>query len=227
MVKKVTRRDFCNGIAIGTGISLLSPMDLFGQNAFTIQNPEQPFAYYPPTLTGMRGSHKGSFEVAHALAWTGEKPTKYEKLNEEYDLVVVGAGISGLATAWFYQKKMGSDARILLLDNHDDFGGHAKRNEFHQDGRLLLGIGGSVNLENPKNYSEESKGLLQDLGIDLDAMRNNESEGFDSLGKPAQSALAIPGPNGHVTVKANWISLYQGEGDIETAIKSLPLPVIE
>ena len=225
MIKKVTRRDFCNGIAIGTGMNFMGPMNLFGQSEFASQDQQQ--SHYPPILTGMRGSHKGSFEVAHALAWDGEKPTKYEKLNEEYDLVVVGAGISGLATAWFYQKKMGSDARILLLDNHDDFGGHAKRNEFHQDGRLLLGIGGSVNLENPKNYSEESEGLLQDLGIDLDAMRNNESEGFDSLGKPAQSALAIPGPNGHVTVKANWISLYQGEGDIETAIKSLPLPVIE
>ena len=228
MTKKITRRDFCNGIAIGTGMSLLSPMDLFGQNEFTIQNPEQPFSYYPPTLTGMRGSHKGSFEVAHALAWAGEKPAKYEKLDEEYDLVIVGAGISGLATAWFYQKKMGSDARILLLDNHDDFGGHAKRNEFHQDGRLLLGIGGSVNLENPKNYSEESKGLLQDLGIDLDAMRDNINDDHFSLSNPeSNNALALPGPNGHVTVKANWTFLYQGEGDIETAIKSLPLPVIE
>ena len=228
MTKKITRRDFCNGIAIGTGMSLLSPMDLFGQNEFTIQNPEQPFSYYPPTLTGMRGSHKGSFEVAHALAWAGEKPAKYEKLDEEYDLVIVGAGISGLATAWFYQKKMGSDARILLLDNHDDFGGHAKRNEFHQDGRLLLGIGGSVNLENPKNYSEESKGLLQDLGIDLDAMRDNINDDQYALANPESNhALALPGPNGHVTVKANWIFLYQGEGDIETAIQSLPLPVIE
>jgi spermidine dehydrogenase len=115
MIKKITRRDFCNGIAIGTGMSLLSPMDLFGQIAFASQDLEQ--SYYPPILTGMRGSHKGSFEVAHALAWTGEKPAKYEKLDEEYDLVIVGAGISGLAAAWFYQKKIGSDARILLLDN--------------------------------------------------------------------------------------------------------------
>ena len=228
MSKQITRRDFCNGIAIGTGISLLSPMDLFGQNAFTIQNPEQPFAYYPQTLTGMRGSHKGSFEVAHALALAGEKPAKYEKLDEEYDLVIVGAGISGLATAWFYQKKMGSDARILLLDNHDDFGGHAKRNEFHQDGRMLFGIGGSVNLENPKNYSAESKGLLHDLGIDLDAMRDNINDDQYALANPASNhALALPGPNGHVTVKANWTLLFLGEGDIETAIKSLPLPVIE
>ena len=228
MSKQITRRDFCHGIGISTGISLLSPMDLFGQNAFTIQNPEQPFAYYPPTLTGMRGSHKGSFEVAHALAWTGEKPAKYEKLDEEYDLVIVGAGISGLATAWFYQQKMGQDARILILDNHDDFGGHAKRNEFNHDGKLLLGIGGSVNLENPRDYSEEAKGLLHDLGIDLDAMRNNINDDHYALANPESNhALALPGPNGHVTVKANWIFLYQGEGDIETAIKSLPLPVIE
>ena len=123
---------------------------------------------------------------------------------------------------------MGSDARILLLDNHDDFGGHAKRNEFHQDGRLLLGIGGSVNLENPKNYSAESKGLLQDLGIDLDAMRDNINDDQYALANPASNnALALPGPNGHVTVKANWTLLFLGEGDIETAIKSLPLPVIE
>lgn len=222
MSKQITRRDFFNGIAIGTGISLLSPIDLFGQNL------EQPFASYPPTLTGMRGSHKGSFEIAHALAWAGEKPAAYEKLDEEYDLIIVGAGISGLATAWFYQKKIGPEARILVLDNHDDFGGHAKRNEFHQDGQLLLGIGGSVNLDNPENYSEESKGLLQDLGIDLDAMRDNINDDEYTLANPAANhALALPGSNGHVTVKANWIQLYLGEGDIETAIQALPLPVAE
>ena len=221
--KKITRRDFCNGIAIGTGISLLSPMDLFGQNAFTIQNPKQPFTYYPPTLTGMRGSHKGSFEVAHALAWTGEKPTKYEKLDEEYDLVIVGAGISGLATAWFYQKKMGSDARILLLDNHDDFGGHAKRNEFHQDGRLLLGIGGSVNLDNPQDYSEISRNLLNDLGVDLDSMAANIDDNYPLSNPSANNALAIPGPDGHVITKGNWVDTMQGVGDIKSTIESLPL----
>lgn len=223
MSKQITRRDFCNGIAIGTGISLLSPMDLFGQNAFTIQNPEQPFAYYPPTLTGMRGSHKGSFEVAHALAWTGEKPSKYEKLDEEYDLVIVGAGISGLATAWFYQKKMGSDARILLLDNHDDFGGHAKRNEFHQDGRLLLGIGGSVNLDNPQDYSEISRNLLNDLGVDLDSMAANIDDNYPLSNPSANNALAIPGPDGHVITKGNWVDTMQGVGDIKSTIESLPL----
>lgn len=97
----------------------------------------------------MRGSHEGSFEVAHALVWRGEKPDHYQSLDEHYDLVVVGAGVSGLAAAWYYRKKMGPDARILLLDNHDDFGGHARRNEFHHNGRMLLSLAGSQNLENP------------------------------------------------------------------------------
>ena len=52
-------------------------------------------SYYPPTLTGMRGSHDGSYEVAHALAWQEQKPKTYETLDEHYDLVVVGAGMSG------------------------------------------------------------------------------------------------------------------------------------
>jgi spermidine dehydrogenase len=228
MKKNVTRRDFCNGVIIGTGVNALSPMHLFGQSDLLTHELGASISNYPPMLNGMRGSHQGSFEVAHALAWTGQKPSSYKELNEEYDLVIVGAGISGLAAARVYQQKMGQDARILLLDNHDDFGGHAKRNEFNHDGRLLLGIGGSVNLENPRDYSEEAKGLLQDLGIDLDAMKNNEIDGFESLTSTnAQSVLALPGPNGHVTVKANWMSLNQGEGDIETAVKLLPLPVIE
>ena len=52
------------------------------------------------------------------------------ELDEDYDLVVVGAGLSGLAAAHFYREQRPA-ARILLLDNHDDFGGHAKRNEFN------------------------------------------------------------------------------------------------
>ena len=53
--------------------------------------------YYPPTRTGMRGSHPGPYEVAHALAWSGQKPARHRKLGEHYDLVIVGAGLSGLA----------------------------------------------------------------------------------------------------------------------------------
>src|SRR5205807_5040791 len=124
---------------------------------------------YPPALTGLRGQHEGSFKAAHALAREG-KIFSVDGLpvEESYDLVVVGGGISGLAAAWFYRRAAGAGARILILDNHDDFGGHAKRNEFTIDGRLLIGYGGSQSIQSPKTlYSPVAKGLLRDLGVDL------------------------------------------------------------
>ena len=86
-------------------------------------------------------------------------------VRQHYDLVVVGAGQSGLAAAWYYRKKMGADVKILLLDNHDDFGGHAKRNEFNQGGNMVLGLGGAQNI-GMSAYSAEAVELLQDIGID-------------------------------------------------------------
>jgi spermidine dehydrogenase len=171
----------------------------------------------------MRGNHPGSFEVSHALAWSGEKPAEHRKLAEHYDLVIVGAGVSGLAAARFYQKRMGPDARILLLDNHDDFGGHAKRNEFHEDGQMLLGVGGSVNLESPGDYSEVAKNLLDELGIDLDAMKENIEE-FAIMSSETGSVLALPGPDGHVSVVGKWTEFMLGIGDYEPAVRALPVP---
>jgi len=136
MKYQITRRDFLNGVAIGTGTTLLAPAELFAQAAASGAS-----EYYPPILNGVRGNHPGSFDVMHALAWGGQKPAEHRQLNEHYDMVIVGAGVSGLASARFYQKRMGPDAKILLLDNHDDFGGHAKRNEFHYDGQMRLGVG--------------------------------------------------------------------------------------
>lgn len=110
MAAKVTRRDFLNGVAVSVGgVALygcgseIAPVKVATQP--TAFSPPGDSAYYPPTLTGMRGSHEGSFEVAHDLAWRGQKPEQYETLNEHYDLVVVGAGMSGLAAARFYQQK--------------------------------------------------------------------------------------------------------------------------
>jgi spermidine dehydrogenase len=102
------------------------------------------------------------------LEWA--KAANYDALDQHYDLVVVGAGQSGLAAAWYYRKKMGPSAKILLLDNHDDFGGHAKRNEFHQDGNMVLGLGGAQNIEPMSSYSEVAAELLEDIGIDKQAL---------------------------------------------------------
>jgi spermidine dehydrogenase len=232
MAIQITRRDFLNGVAIAAGGSLLAPTSVFGQRAQSAITPGQQGAYYPPTLTGMRGSHPGSFEVAHALAWRGEKPEHYQGLDEHYDLVVVGAGMSGLAAAWYYLKKMGPDARILLLDNHDDFGGHAKRNEFHHDGRMILSLGGAQNIDNPgATYSELATDLLTDLGLNqeaLDSMAENMQAPYPlGFAKDGANVMSMPGPDGHITVDGNWQRLMLGKGDYATAVEALPIPTEE
>lgn len=58
------------------------------------------------------------------MRWRGRASCSISRgcLDEQYDLVVLGGGLSGLAAAYFHQKLHGPDARILVLDNHDDFG---------------------------------------------------------------------------------------------------------
>lgn len=55
---------------------------------------------------------------------------------------------------------------MLILDNHDDFGGHAKRNEFVVDGRVLMPTGGSPYMVAPKTWTFEARQLLREIGID-------------------------------------------------------------
>jgi spermidine dehydrogenase len=177
MDRDITRRDFLNGMAIGAGGVLAGawlPGMLDAQTAATGQDAP---GYYPPTLTGMRGSHPGSFETAHAVRdgdfW--EKAGKPVDTGENYDLIVVGGGISGLAAAYFYRKQTPS-VRILILDNHDDFGGHAKRNEFRPGGRLLLTNGGTVAIESPFPYSKQARELIAELGIDPPAFQKEYTD---------------------------------------------------
>ncbi|MDA9593000.1 FAD-dependent oxidoreductase, partial [Porticoccaceae bacterium] len=171
MRNKITRRDFLNGAVLSVAATALAPYSsvTFGTagNGAISRGKD----YYPPLLTGMRGSHKGSFEVAHALVMEGQRPEQYEPVDHIYDLVIVGGGISGLSAAYLYQQQMGPEVKILVLDNHDDFGGHAKRNEFESSGKMLLGPGGSLNLEQSA-FSAGAYQVLEDIGVDFKALQD-------------------------------------------------------
>ncbi|MEO1574455.1 MAG: NAD(P)-binding protein [Pseudomonadota bacterium] len=152
-MKHITRRDFLNGTQVALGASLLSP---WSQSLGAVP--------YPPARTGLRGSHNGSFETMHALVGGASFDTPLP--DETVDLLVVGAGISGLAAAHTWRAQRGDD-RILLLDNHDDFGGHAKRNEFTMGARTQIAYGGTEAIDTPSSYSRVSKKMLKDIGIDV------------------------------------------------------------
>jgi len=169
MNRKIPRRDFLNGAAIGiTGA--------FGALNGIAANPRQPiFAdvnseNYPPLRSGLRGQYPlavEEFDSIHSGKYAQFSLTDAD-ITEEYDLVIVGAGISGLSAAYFYATALGASQRILILDNHDDFGGHTKRNEFHYGGRALVGFGGTWSIATPFPYSYTAKSLIKDLGIEVE-----------------------------------------------------------
>lgn len=165
MQKGMTRRDFLNGTQVAIGASLILP-SLSACAARETEQASSQFTlghdYYPPVKTGLRGSHDGSWEVMHdrvsGQTWPSTEPA------ESYDLIVVGGGISGLSAAYFYRQK-NPKARILVLDNHDDFGGHAKRNEFDHQGETRIGYGGTEAIDTPSHYTPEASKLLSDIGV--------------------------------------------------------------
>jgi spermidine dehydrogenase len=191
MNRAITRRDFISGVGVAiTGSALAGPWTALRSAhaesaAADASGLQEEAAHYPPAAAGMRGSHPGSFEVAHALRdgarWDDLGPEA--ETGESYDLVVVGGGLSGLAAAYFFRKEVGPEARILVLDNCDDFGGHATRNEFRSGDRTLLINGGTINIEDLSAYDEPSQEMIRELGIDVGRYDEfNDAELYPSLG---------------------------------------------
>ena len=189
MGSNITRRDFLNGFGIAVGGSLILPnakwFERFGLPQSPL-SPDKSAAYYPPALAGMRGTTDAVMEVGHALrdgnTWNTPTPD-----SEFYDLIVVGGGISGLSAAYFFRKLAGPTAKILILENHDDFGGHARRNEFQTSQRMILGYGGTQSIAGPKIYSKQARQLFAELGIDVQRFFKYYDRNFEkSNASPAQ-----------------------------------------
>jgi len=196
MRRAIPRRDFVNGTAVALGASLL-PKWRWALDLDAAASQADADATYPPRRSGLRGSHAGSFEVAHDLRGRPADLSGVSHTGETYDLVVVGGGLSGLAAAYYFVENVGRSARVLVLDNHDDFGGHAKRNEFVVDGRMLALNGGTLNIESPLRYDQHSRRLLAGIGVDLDRfVKSNEGN------RQLYASLGLRG--GHFFDKETW-----------------------
>jgi spermidine dehydrogenase len=183
MDRSISRRDFLNGVSIAIGGSLVGSGSSEAAGQRQSARPGAAPAYYPPALTGMRGSHEGSYEVAHSMR-DGKAWGDGEDTGEVYDLVVVGGGLSGLAAAYFFRKTL-PEAKILILDNHDDFGGHAKRNEFKHGDQVMISHGGTAVIQAPRSYTPAGLQLLRDIGIDFKrfyATTESDRKMYDSMG---------------------------------------------
>jgi spermidine dehydrogenase len=161
MYRDISRRDFVHGAALA---ALTAPRWARAAAALGMGAED-----YPPQRLGMRGSHPGSFEAAHELRDRRSADlVSAARTGESYDLVIVGGGLSGLAAAHFFLKNAGGEAKVLILDNHDDFGGHAKRNELNYQGKMLAINGGTLEIESPGRYNRWAREVLGDIGVDLD-----------------------------------------------------------
>jgi len=159
MSEAITRRHFLDGVACAIVATSATPHVTYAQVSR---------APYPPARTGYGGSRPEDFAIAHGVRDGRHYDLRGQPVAEHYDVVVIGCGIGGLAAA-HYLRQARPKARILLVDNHDDFGGHARRNEFNVDGRFLLGYGGSESMEGPKTrWTKVARACVASLGVDLD-----------------------------------------------------------
>lgn len=230
MHHQISRRDILHGFgALGAGSILpgTSRANSLLSNSQVLPGDNR----YPPSLTGLRGNHAGSFEIMHGLAREGQ--ISWDSVTngdpQKYDLIVVGAGISGLSAAYFYLQER-PNARILLLDNHDDFGGHAKRNEFDVDGRKLIAYGGAQTMQEPSGYPRIVKGMLKELGVDFKSFnkaydqnfyrRHNLAGGvyFNRQQWGADTTLAFDLAN-----YADWLPVASSSLDAREAVDSMPI----
>ena len=194
MHRSITRRDVIGGAAALVAGSLLGSPGLAGAAARlaaagTAGSPAEEAAAsvdrgqraYPPALTGMRGNSSTSNKVPHALRDGSFWDRQGKAVGDEprYELVIVGGGISGLAAAHFY-RQANPTGRVLVLENDDDFGGHARRNELEVNGRRLISYGGTQSIEAPASYSKISKKVLGDLGINTARFSKDFDQKFNA-----------------------------------------------
>ncbi|MCP4541287.1 MAG: NAD(P)-binding protein, partial [Chloroflexi bacterium] len=160
--RPITRRDFIKGMMVGAGCLVLP-----GCSGSTFDPDTPPTRTSPPSVHSYFGGDTPDTISACHRVYDGESFEQgVQDSGEIYDLVVVGAGLGGLTAAYFYQQERPKE-KILLLDNHVDFGGDAQRNELTVKGQnIIVTQACDYQWAIGSEYVQVKK-LWDDLGIDL------------------------------------------------------------
>jgi spermidine dehydrogenase len=179
---KIFRRDFLNNTLLAAGAALLRMPAPAAAQARAGRD----------TFTGYAGV--GDYATSNGDTWSvltaGHKISQgaYTPLpggiidtGESIDLLVVGGGLSGLGTAYYFAKATGGAKRCLILENHPMFGGHCKQNEFVVNGQRLIGPQASNDFGIPR---EGSRNQMDELFTELHLPREYTYAAWDPALKP-------------------------------------------
>ena len=197
MDRPITRRDFLQGAAASLAVAATPACKRGGAEA--AQDARGAAA------SGLRGQDMSAMKLGHLIR-DGADFEDGADSGETYDLVVIGAGIAGLSAAFTYDRGRGGDARILILDNDEEFGGHARRNTFEWEGGELIAHGGTYALEEVEEAPEAARGLLRDLGVNLDALRGYRDEGL--YGRLGLSRAVFFDPRHQGGDRPTWVDRF-------------------
>ena len=170
MDQEITRRDFLNSTLLGSGALLLNPLSpaqLFAQtDSSPVGNDDWTGYGGVGDYSNSNGNTQAVLEAGHRIRDKEFEavPGNVVETGEVYDCVIVGGGISGLAAALIFHRQAGDGKTCLVLDNHPEFGGEAKRNEFLVDGHRLIGHQGSAlfQVNYPHSFIER---FYQSIGL--------------------------------------------------------------
>jgi spermidine dehydrogenase len=172
---RILRRDYLYGSLLAEGFTAFEtcPADLLRQRGAKDK---------PPSI-----NDAGGYLVAdcsgkeHVVSIDGQPVVGAEDTGEIFDVVVIGGGLSGLAAAYYVQRETQGDTRVLIIENHDSFGGNSRRDEFLINGQTLYAPQASTVIQDlPPALapSERASSLLHELGIDLLKIRVPEDQYF-------------------------------------------------
>jgi spermidine dehydrogenase len=169
--RPITRRDFINGMMVGAGVLMVPGCTgmLSEANVKTktpMPPPDTNFFHFKGDGPNSGPAIADGHRVRDSFDFGDPADTA-----ETYDLVVVGGGLGGLTAAYFYNRDVTGDKKILILDNHPDFGGDSQRNDLTVVGKnetknIKVTMGGDYQWEIEPEYREVVQ-LWEELGIDL------------------------------------------------------------